>query len=78
MQVFFKAFLPKSLCTANIAEVALSASIPVNDTRHKRFWDFILEGEARGQSASSFVDDFEVAEGNDLTKSSNQFVFRFP
>ena len=47
VDMLWKAFFPKSLSTANIAEVALSASITVYDTRHKRFWDFVLEREAR-------------------------------
>ena len=76
--MLFKAFLPKSLSTANIAEVALSTSISVNHTRHKRFWEFILEGKAGGQSSRSFVYNFNVTEWDDLSKCTHQVIFRFP
>ena len=68
--MLFKAFLPKSLSTANIAEVALSTSISVNYTRHKRFWEFILEGKARGQSSRSFVHNFDITERDNLPKGT--------
>ena len=75
MEMFFKPFFPKSLSTANIAEVALSASIPVNHARHKRLWEFILEGEAGGQSSGSFVENSKVDKWHYLPKTSNQLVF---
>ena len=46
MRMLFKALFPVSLSRADIAEVALSARVFVDDTRHKRTGDFVLEGEA--------------------------------
>ena len=78
MEMLFKAFFLKSLSTAYIAEVALSASIPVNHARHKRFWELILEGEAGGQSSGSFVNNPKVAKWHNLSKTSYQLIFCFP
>ena len=46
MGVFLKALFPVSLSRADIAEVALSARVFVDDTRHKRTGNFVLEREA--------------------------------
>ena len=46
MHMFFKALFLVSLSRANVAEVALSARVFIDDTRHKRTGDFVLEGEA--------------------------------
>ena len=43
--MFLQTFLPIPLGAADVTEVALSARILVDDARHQRFWDFVLEDE---------------------------------
>ena len=76
VEVFFKAFLPKSLCRSNVAGVAPCARVFVNNAWHERFWDFILEGEAWRKSCWGFEDDFEFRKWKEFSKSTNQLIFR--
>ena len=48
--MFFKALFPKSLCTADVTEIALSARELIDYAGHERFWIFVLKGEACGKS----------------------------
>ena len=74
MQMFFKAFFPKALCTADVTEIALSARKLVNYARHERFWKFVLKGEACGKSFWSFKNNFQFWKWENLSKAADQIV----
>ena len=50
MSMLFKAFLPKPLGASDVANVAVSTSIFVNNTRIEGGWEFIFKSKERGES----------------------------
>ena len=78
VRVFLQTFFPIPLCRAYVTEVALSASVLVNYTRHQGFGKFVFKGEARWQSPLSLVNDFQVGKGNNFSKTADHAVFHIP
>ena len=75
--MFLETRLPESLCAADIAKIALSASILINNTWHKRFWELVFEREEGCESFPRLKNNSQVAEWNILLQSLYQIIFDF-
>ena len=71
-------FLPVALGTADIANVVVSTSILIYDTRIKCCWEFVLEFEERGKLIRCFKKQFQFSEWDDLTERSGKFLLNSP
>ena len=78
MSMFFKTLFPVSLSRADVAEVALSARVFVNDTRHKRTGNFVFERETWWQTMRSFENNLEFWERKQFPEAADQGILRFP
>ena len=78
MWVFFQTSFPIPFCWAYITEIALSASVLVDYTRHQGLGKFVFESETRGQSSISLENDFQVGKRNYLLETTYQAVLHVP
>ena len=78
MWVFFQTSFPKPFCRAYVTEIALSASILVDYTRHQGLGKFVFESEARGQSSVCLENDFQIGKRNDFLKTTYHTVLYIP
>ena len=59
MAMFLKSLYKISSRTPNITEIAPRTNVLVDYAGEKRFWKFVLEGKAGGESSSCFENDFK-------------------
>ena len=59
MAMFLKSLYKISSRTTNITEFAPRTNVLVDYAGEKRFWKFVLEGKAGGESSSCFENDFK-------------------
>ena len=69
MGVLLETSFPESLGAADVAKIALSASVLINHTRHKRFGNLVLERKERGKPSSRFENNLKIAERNIFLES---------
>jgi len=71
MSVFLKSFLPVPRRHSNIAKVAPSARIFIQDVRNEGFGKTVLVLEVGRESVGSFENDFNIAKWDNVPKRPN-------
>ena len=76
--VFLQTFFPKPFRRAYVTEIALSASVLVDDARQQGLGKFVFEGEARWHSLLRLEHDLQFGKGNNVTKTTDDTVLNVP
>ena len=76
--MLLQAFFPIAFGAADVANIAVCTSVFVNYTRIQRYWEFIFEGEIRGNSVRNFEHNFQFAKWENLSKGTGKIFFHEP